>query len=153
MFTERTVKVTICILILIAAAPIAPVYFYVLEAGMDANLATIIYVAGLLAGTMLVLFYSELIRRSNRNRVEEGHNRVNLASSRIAGPSKRATIALVLIAIILFLIYPIRFYAPGEKALFAPLVYWVGVTLGTSLVWIAVRPESTRITNKQLPKR
>lgn len=152
MITERVVKPAVYILILVATVPIVSVYVYALEAGMDANLATIAYVAGLLAGTMLMLFYSELICRSNRNRVGVDHDGVNLASSRISGSLKRTTIALILIVIILLLTYPIRGYAPQEKALFAPLVYWVGVALGTSLAWIAVRPESTRIVDKQLQK-
>lgn len=146
MITERIVKIAIYILIFIVAAPIALVYFYALETGVDADLTTIVYVAGLLAGMMLVLFYNVLlIRRSNRNRVGGDYNGVDSTSGNISRSLKRVIVALAIIAIILFLIYPIRFYAPQEKALFVPLVYWAGVILGTSLAWIVVRPESTQI--------
>lgn len=118
-------NVVLYILILAAVLPLSPVYFYALEAGMSADLTTIVYVAGLPVGAVLMLITVRPARRSNPARMRGGSDEktVRPVSGRLSGSSKPLIIAFILVVAMILLIYPIRFYALSEKALFAPLVY------------------------------
>ncbi len=119
------------IFILAAASPIGFVYVYALETGMTADTVTAFYAAGLLAGTVLMSLY----------RLPGGDRGQGRGRSK---PGTRLIVACILVAGIVLAIYPVRLYAPEAKALYAPLVYWAGVILGTTLVWVAAWPLSAR---------
>ncbi|KAF1078407.1 hypothetical protein [Methanogenium sp. MK-MG] len=109
--------------------------------GVDADLATIVYIAGLFAGMIIMLIAIWMSRRSNRNRMRET-NDGNVEESALDNSldlSKRPILALILIVITVVMIYPIRLYAPDAKALFIPLIYSVGILFGGLLMWIPIR--------------
>lgn len=125
------------ILVLLAIFLISPAYSDALEMGVSADLAIAAYIGGLLVGHIFMLPYVMLARRSDRRRMKE-YNEISAESepSKEAWPSKRLILAFVLIVAIVFLIWPVCVYAPGAKALFIPMVYWVGIALGASLTGV-----------------
>lgn len=131
-------KLISVVLIILAAFLMTPVHLYALEAGVNADLATIAYIAGLPVGMVMILIGGLLERGSDQNRE---HNDGTPTGPTQVISLKRLIFAFILIAIIVLAIYPIRVYAPQAKVSFIPLIYWCGVILGTSPVWIVISPK------------
>lgn len=129
------------ILIILAASLITPAYQYALEMGVNADLATIAYLAGLPVGMIIMLIGGLLARGSDRSGEGREGTPAGTASGISSKTSKRLIFALILIAIMVLAVYPVRVYAPQAKVLFIPLVYWFGVILGAAFGWIIVSPK------------
>ena len=133
------------ILVVVATTLVMPVYLYALNEGLDAYSATNVYIMGLLIGALIMMFSFLMNRRSNLNGHEESDKKdgAGLQSHDPKKSIERVILTLILLGIIGVMVYPVRFYAPDAKALFFPVVYWAGVILGTSLVWIVTGFDSS----------
>lgn len=118
-----------------------PFYRYALEMGVDADFATIVYIAGLLIGMVIMLIAAWVERRSDRKQTKETSDgdatksvsKINLKLS------QHPLLGFALVVIIVVMIYPIRLYALDAKALIIPIIYMVGILLGGILMWIPIR--------------
>jgi len=125
------------ILVVVATTLVMPVYLYAINEGVNPEHATNIYIVGLLAGMVIMISSILINRRSNLKINNESNKNVTLLQFHNLKESKKtALLTLVVLLIIGAMLYPIRFYAHDAKALFFPIVYWAGVILGTSLIWI-----------------
>ncbi|GAB7016165.1 hypothetical protein [Methanogenium cariaci] len=129
------------ILIIGSTSLILPFTLYALEVGVTVNLAIIAYITGLLVGMAIMLIARWIARRSKRNRMGEMNdgNGAKSPSDKSLNHSKQWIVVITILAIAVAMVYPVHLYAPDAKALFIPLIYWMGVILGTSLMWHVVR--------------
>ena len=133
--------IVISILIVVASFPGSPLYVYAREVGVNAGLATTVYIAGLFFGMIIMLITILMSRRLNPNRMKEtnGGNVVKSAFENCPPLSNRMIPAITIIVIAVVIIYPIRLYAPDAKALFITMIYSVGILFGGLLIWIPIR--------------
>lgn len=132
MNTRSIEKLILPILVFLAVILILPANLYALEVGVSTDLATAAYLGGVFVGLIIMLPYVFLTRRSDQNKKKEDEKSTESRSS------IRPFLTVALIILMAFMIYPVRVYAPGAKALFIPLVYWGGVILGVSLMGVAL---------------
>ena len=139
MITKRMDKSLIYILILVATSLLLPFCFFAQKVGVNPDLATLTYIGGLLVGIVIMMTYNWLGHRSHQIWMTWHNNEKwpNSAPEVCVNPLKLHVLAYTLLVIMAAIIYPVRLFAPGAKVLFIPLVYWLGVILGTSFVWTA----------------
>lgn len=133
--------------VILAAILVMPIYIYALYEGAGVNYAAIVYIGGLLVGSIIISVAILIDRRlKHPTNGELGEkNKARTEFQFFKSPKKRALLALAVLVIIVAMFFTVRSFAQDAKALFFPLAYWAGVILGTTLIWIIARSEERKL--------